>query len=154
VAATARPGTYIIKDGPFTVSGTASLTGKDVGFYFTGHNALIDFKGSSSISLEGPTGGDLAGLLFFADRSAASVQQHIIRSNNAHTLTGTIYLPRGNLLVDPGAKVAQNSAYTAIIANQISINMGPELVLNSNYGATSVPVPDGIKASADVVLAQ
>lgn len=151
--ATAQPGTYIIKDGPLSASGTASLTGKDVGFYLTGSSAVLDLIGNTTISLEGPNGGDLAGLLFYAERDASSLQQHIIRSTNAHTLTGTIYLPRGNLRVDPGAKVAQNSAYTAIIANQINIDMGPELVLNSNYGATSVPVPDGIKASADVVLA-
>lgn len=150
---TIQSGTYVIKDGPLSVFGTASFSGIDAGFYLTGTNAVIDFKGNTTISLEGPTSGDLAGLLFYADRKVSSVQQHVIRSTNAHTLTGTIYLPRGNLRVDPGAKVAQNSAYTAIIANQINVDMGPELVLNSDYQATSVPVPDGIRASAEVVLA-
>jgi Flp pilus assembly protein TadG len=148
-----QAGTFVIKDGPLSVSGTASFIGKDAGFFLTGHNALIDFSGKATISLEGPSSGDLAGLLIYADRNASSVQKHIIRSTNAHTLTGTIYLPRGDLRIDPGAKVAQNSAYTAIIANRVEVDMGPELVLNSNYGATSVPVPDGIRASADVVLA-
>jgi hypothetical protein len=69
-------------------------------------------------------------------------------------LTGTIYLPKGNLLVDPTANVAEKSAYTAIIAKRLVVENGPSLVLNTNYGATKVPVPDGIRSAADVVLAR
>lgn len=149
---TIQPGTYIVKDGPLSVSGKASFTGENVGFYLTGNGAVLDFKGNTTISLAGPIDGDLAGLLFYADQKATAGQLHVIRSTNAHTMTGTIYLPTGNLVVDPGAKVAQNSAYTAIIANKINVDMGPELVLNSDYSGTDVPVPDGIRAGSNVVL--
>jgi hypothetical protein len=63
-------------------------------------------------------------------------EDHKISSSNTQTLTGTVYLPTGKLRVDPGARVAENSAYTAIIAREIEIDQGPELVLNSDYGAT------------------
>ena len=54
--------------------------------------------------------------------------------------------------MDPNAAVAENSAYTAIIVHKLELNEGPELVMNSDYGATDVPVPAGIIASAQVVL--
>ena len=64
----------------------------------------------------------------------------------------SIYLPVGYLLVDPNSVVAGTSAYTAIIVNRLELTAGPELVLNSNYGASDVPVPAGIKSSSTIVL--
>ena len=115
-------------------------------------NGLCCEEGSGFVSLTGPVDGVMAGLLVYGDRNAPTIMQHFIRSTNAHTLTGTIYLPRGDLRVDPGSQVGQNSAYTAIVANKIDIDQGPELVLNSDYDATDVPAPSGIKTSAQVVL--
>ena len=96
----------------------------------------------------------MAGLLFFEDPNSGPLRIHNIRSAHAYNLTGTIYLPKGNLLVDPTANVAEKSAYTAIIAKRLIVDNGPSLVLNTNYGATKVPVPAGIRSSADVVLAE
>ncbi len=56
-------------------------------------------------------------------------------------LTGTIYLPNGKLFINPNAQVAEQSAYTAIVSYQLELTEGPELVLNSDYGSTKVPVP-------------
>lgn len=145
-------GTYIIKNGAFKIVGSPTVSGTHVGFYFTGKDAKIDFQGAATINFSGPKDGDMAGLLFFSDR--ASTEDHKISSSKTQTLTGTIYLPNGKLRVDPGAKVAENSAYTAIIAKEIEIDQGPELVLNSDYGGTDVPAPEGIKATARVVLAE
>ena len=147
---TLSEGTYVIKGGPLTFGGNAVVTGTHVGFFLSGTGAKLDFKGSAVINLSGPKDGDMAGLLFFADRSES--EDHKISSSNTQTLTGTVYLPTGKLRVDPGAKVAENSAYTAIIAREIEIDQGPELVLNSDYGATDVPVPDGIRTAAQIVL--
>jgi len=151
---TLKPGTYIIKDGPLTVSGTATVTGKDVVFYLTGLGGIIVFLDDATINLSGAEAGPLAGLLIYQDRNAKLGIVHTIRAKKAKNLTGTIYLPNGALLVDPGSKVAEESAYTAIIANTIFVDKGPELVLNANYGATDVPVPGGIRSSAQVVLSR
>ncbi len=149
---TFAPGTYIIKDGEFKISDTAKIQGTHVGFYLTGAASVVNFIGSTTVNLSGANAGAMSGLLFFEDRAAPIGRQHRINSNNAAVLTGTIYLPRGNLLVDPGSKVAASSAYTSIITQKLLLKPGPELVLNSNYGGTDVPVPDGIKATARVVL--
>jgi Flp pilus assembly protein TadG len=145
------PGTYILKDGPFRVADTASVQGTDVSFYFSGQKSIINFIDNATISLGGAETGDMAGILFFNDPTSSG-RTHLISATNANTLTGTIYLPNSTLKIDPNSSVGANSAYTAIIVNKISIEQGPNLVLNSNYGATSVPVPAGIKTGSSVVL--
>ncbi|MCJ2110244.1 pilus assembly protein TadG-related protein [Methylobacterium sp. E-025] len=67
-----------------------------------------------------------------------------IISDNARTMLGTIYLPAGRLVIDATKPVADQSAYTVIVAQQINLYEGPNLVLNANYSATSVPVPKGV----------
>lgn len=149
---TLTEGVYIIKDGALLIAGNANVTGDHAGFYLTGNSAVININGNATVDMEGPRTGDLAGLLFFEDRAASKERTHRISAANAHTLTGTIYLPRGELRIDPKSKVAENSAYTAIIAQTLRLSDGPELVLNSDYGATDVPVPDGIRTAAQIVL--
>jgi Flp pilus assembly protein TadG len=151
---TFKEGNYIIKDGLFLVTDTSKISGKNVAFYLTGTLSLVQFLGNATIDLSGAESGAMAGLLFFEDPSSGLFRIHNIRATNAFNLTGTIYLPRGNLLVDPTATVAAKSAYTAIIAKRLIVDNGPSLVLNTNYGATQVPVPDGIRSSADVVLSE
>ncbi|MDE2383339.1 MAG: hypothetical protein KGO53_01870 [Alphaproteobacteria bacterium] len=147
-----NPGTYIIKDGFFYIGNSAQVTGTNVGFYLTGKNALLWFLGTASINLSGAESGPLAGLLFFGDRTMNSPIPHIISASNVHQLTGTIYFPSTNLWIDPNGNVAEASAYTAIIALHMVIDNGPNLVLNTNYGATAVPVPDGVRSTSTVVL--
>jgi hypothetical protein len=50
-----RPGIYIIKDGPFEIGGNSTVRGRNVGFYFSGKDAVFDFSASSQISLTAPT---------------------------------------------------------------------------------------------------
>ncbi len=145
-------GTYVISGAPLEVSGTSTFTGSHVGFYLDGPAATLYFKDTATINLTGATNSEMAGLLVFEDPAAPAGRQHHIASTNVQNLTGTIYLPQGYLLVDPNAAVAGSSAYTAIIANRLELTAGPELILNSNYGSTDVPVPAGIKSTATVVL--
>jgi hypothetical protein len=149
---TFNPGVYVIKDGPFTVTGNAQIKGEHVGFYLTGLFSLIDFSKNTTVDLTGPKDGPMAGLLFYEDRNSTLLRMHWLNSANAKRLTGTIYLPKGYLKIDPNAPVAADSEFTAIIANRLEVREGPELVLNTDYDSTDVPVPKGIKASAQVFL--
>jgi hypothetical protein len=146
------PGDYVISDGKFEVSKDASIVGENVAFYLQGEATTLNFKDNTTVSLTGASNGPMAGLLLFEDRSTSVGRVHRINSANAHTLTGTIYLSNGTLRIDPNASIAQNSAYTAIIANKVEINEGPTLVLNDDYGDTNVPVPEGIRTNSQVVL--
>jgi Flp pilus assembly protein TadG len=151
---TFSPGIYVISGGPFEVTGNASITGNHVGFHLIGDDAQIKFTQNSTISLNGPADGPMAGLLFFEDRSQEADQAHIIDSSTVKNLTGTIYLPRGYLSVHPSGNILASSAYTAVVANRIELGASGNLVLNSNYGGTDVPVPASIKSSLTVVLTQ
>ncbi len=139
-----NPGIYIIANGLFTVAGSASMTGENVGFYLSGLETLMLFDSNSTIDLTAPKDGPLAGILFFEDRKAPPLRIHRIGSNNARNLLGTIYLPVGILLVDANAPVADNSAYTAIVVRSLQLREGPKLVLHSDYQDTNIPVPDGL----------
>ena len=136
-----NPGVYVIKDGPLYVSEGARLAGTNVGFFFAGDDATLYFDSSSSISLSAPVEGLLAGLLFFEDPAARDARLFSILSDDARELTGTIYLPGGTLVIDADRPIADQSAYTAIVARRLALYAGPHLVLNTDYGATEVPVP-------------
>lgn len=141
---TLNPGVYIIKDGPLQVTGKGKIAGQNVGFYLTGLDARLMFSVGSSVSLTAPKDGALAGLLFYEDHNAPKGQNHRIGSDNARLLLGTVYLPNGTLTVDANKPVADQSAYTAIIVRKLKLMAGPNLVLNSNFGATSIPAPAGL----------
>lgn len=152
---TANPGIYVIKDGELKVAGEATLSGEGVSFFITGSKpAPIYFAPKSHVSLSAPSDGAMAGLLFFEDRSVPQKMKHKISSDDTRKLVGTIYLPVGDLVIDAKDPVADQSAYTAIIVNKLELNMGPNLVLNTNYEDTNVPVPDGIRGASQVVLTE
>lgn len=150
---TLNPGVYIIKKGALTVDGASSLDGTHVGFYLT-ENASFSFTKDSTINLSAPKDGELAGLLFFEDRGNNPGLNNKITSDNARYLIGTIYLSQGTLMIDSSKSVADQSAYTAIVARSLKLKSGPNLVLNSDYNSTDVPVPSGLMdlASGRIVL--
>lgn len=140
---TLKPGVYIIKDGPLIIESSSTVEAKGVGFYFTGTNASFLFESSSQVDIEAPTSGPLAGLVAFQDRTSPETD-FVITSNKARKLIGTIYLPNGNLIIAANNKVADGSAYTAIVVRRLQLSKGPNLVLNTDYNRTLVPVPEGV----------
>ncbi|KAF0230896.1 MAG: hypothetical protein FD175_1343 [Beijerinckiaceae bacterium] len=70
--------------------------------------------------------------------------EHHISSDRARQLTGTIYLKRGLLLIDSTRPIADLSPYTIMVVNKLDLFDGPNLVLNSNYNGSNVPVPSGL----------
>jgi hypothetical protein len=144
---TLRDGIYVIRDGMLVVTDGASLIGKGAGLYFTGPNAAFTFDRLSTISLEAPTSGPMAGLLVFTSRSQSDALIYSILSDDARVLVGTIYVPKGELRIDATTPIADKSAYTAIVADKMRLYGGPHLVLNTNYDLTDVPVPKGIRGT-------
>ncbi|HEX8416142.1 MAG TPA: TadE/TadG family type IV pilus assembly protein [Methylobacterium sp.] len=150
---TFSPGEYVIKDGPLVVDSNADVRGDGVGFYLTGTGSIFEFLSNARISLDAPRTGALAGLLFFEDRAAPLLREHSIKTNFASNMTGTIYLPRGRFVVDATNDVAQQSAFTVIVAQQLLLTANPKLTLNTKYGATTVPVPKGLgQTDGDIYL--
>jgi hypothetical protein len=151
IVVTLKPGDYIIKDGPLWLGGNATLTGVNVGFFFEGNGPAFDFGASTQISLTAPKTGPLAGILFFEQRSAKPGRTFAIRSKDAEQFEGTVYLSRGYLLVEKASRLGQLSNWTAIVANRIKIDSGPQLVINSNFGASDIPTPKGIEGKNSTI---
>ncbi len=139
-----NPGIYVMKDGKLKVTDKATMTGVNVGFYFTGDGSIIDFNDKATISLTAPKTGVMSGILFFEDRSVSVGNKHQIDADNARVLLGTIYLSRGQLNISSNAPVADQSAYTIVVTNRFTLGMGPTMVLNTGYDKTDIPVPDGV----------
>ncbi|MGY2048833.1 pilus assembly protein TadG-related protein [Methylobacterium sp. JK268] len=129
-----------------------SLKGSEVGFYFTGAVDAdpdgvvrpVNFMQDSTVTLTAPKSGDMAGLLFHEDRSAAAGHEFRVGSDNARRLVGTIYLPEGTFAVRTNQIVADQSEYTAIVARRIALAKAPNLVVNADYGKSDIPVPKGL----------
>ncbi len=146
-----RPGIYVIKDGPLVVDGPVRLTGRGVGLYFSGAGAEMVLGRETSIALEAPTDGVMAGLLIFGGRNQPQSTQFRILSDDARTLLGTIYAPNGEIYVDANEPIADQSAYTAIVARTMTLLGGPKLILNAQYDLTDVPVPKGIRGAGQPI---
>ena len=147
---TLSPGIYVISGGKLEVKDTSKLIGDYVSFYFQDDAAVFTFEKDTTIDLGAPKDGELAGMLFFENPLSADGRNFTIKSEHAQRLLGTIYLPGGKLEIDSKADVAAQSAYTVIVANQIQVK-GANLVVNSDYGGTDVPVPDGIGPNSTMV---
>lgn len=143
VIVTLQPGVYVIKDGGIVIKNGGRLQGVEVGLFFTGDNASLDLKQNSSLSLTAPKTGPMAGLLIYQDRNATE-QKFELSSDDASMLLGTIYLPNGLFYLGGAKPLAQSSAFTIVIAKRVLMSAGPTLVLNSNYGASDTPTPNGV----------
>jgi Flp pilus assembly protein TadG len=136
-----NPGVYVMYGGPLSISGKAIVRGKYVGFYLTGRNGTFSMGPNTTIELSAPKDGSMTGILFFGDRKAHRSPKHSIRSNAARSLVGTFYLPRGSLIIDATKPLFDKSAYTIIIARTLDMFSGPDLILNSNYEESDIPIP-------------
>ena len=50
----------------------------------------------------------------------------------------------GTRLIDATKPIADKSAYTVLVVKQLHLYSGPNLILNTDYSASNVPVPMGV----------
>ena len=126
---TLTPGIYVMKNGPLVIGPRGQmkkygddddddvadedvpgdrgyLRGINVGFFFTGTVApdadgsttVMRLMKNSQVEMTAPTDGPMARTLFHEDRTSPPDRVFEIMSDSAH-LVGTIYLPRGVLVI-------------------------------------------------------
>jgi len=147
-----KPGVFVIKGGALEIELGGRLFGKGVGLFFDGNGAVFNFNPQSVVHLTAPKDGIMAGMLVMENRGRATTETYSILSANARMLLGTIYLPTGRLHVDSVSRIADDSAYTAIVSRYLRLSGSPQLVLNADYTLTDVPVPDGMGSSSGHVF--
>lgn len=143
---TMEPGVYIIKGGELRTRNSGSLSGEGVTIFFTGVDGRLLMDGTSTVDLTAPVTGPTAGLLLMQDRAMA-LTDFEISSKSAARLLGTIYLPNGHLRLKAPGKVADQSAFTVVVARSLEVGSSTKMYLNSDYSGTPVPVPAGLGPS-------
>ena len=139
------PGNHYFMKGVLSLQQNATLQGSDVVLIFD-NQSYFQFQDSSQIKLQGRQSGPYAGFVIATTPSNTNTFQ--ISSDSARTLLGTIYIPNALLSVSGGStNVADQSDWTVIIAKGLVLSGSPNLVINSNYAASAVPVPSGIGPS-------
>ncbi|MDO9336136.1 MAG: pilus assembly protein [Caulobacter sp.] len=146
---TLLPGEHFFQKGKLELKEESVLTGDNVVLIF-GKDAKFDFKDKSQINLRGRRQGTYAGFVIATTRDNTNTFE--ISSSAARELLGTVYIPNAELLVmgKDKKRVADQSAWTVIVARSILLKENPDLVINKNYAGSSVPVPGGVgdKATA------
>ncbi len=137
---TLAPGEHYF-GGNLTLKGGAQLTGADVVMIFA-NGVSLDFKGASNISLVGRQSGPLAGFVIIVDRADTGV--FTLQSDPFTNVTGAIYVPNATLNVQGSQKAGQSSDWTVIAASAMTMTGSPNLVINTSYAGSSVPVPVGV----------
>lgn len=136
------PGLYIIDGGTLSATSTAVLNGTGVTFFLT-NGARLDINGQARLNLSAPTTGTYAGLLFFADRSGASLN-HQLNGTSDSILTGAVYLPNDNLAFSG----TNNSATgcTQIIARTLNLTGNSGIGVNcAGTGVQDMSMPGGVR---------
>ena len=113
--------------GSRLLAGTTD-TGSGVMFYLTGTNAAygsVSISNGASVTLSAPTSGPYMGILFFQERSITSASNVTFTGGVTMLLTGTLYFPTTSVLFSNGAST---TAYTAIVAKQVSFTGGTKII--------------------------
>lgn len=134
------PGTYYFP-GQLNMQDNSTLVGSDVVLIFDS-TASFNFADSSTIELSGAQSGAYAGFVIITTRD--NTNTFTISSTNAKQLEGAVYIPDATLQVTgTGNNVANQSAWTVIVAQALQLQGSPNLVINANYSSSNVPVPAG-----------
>jgi Flp pilus assembly protein TadG len=123
----------------------ARLSGEDVVLIF-GDDKSFDFSDKVEVRLKARRSGPFAGFLVATSRN--NQQTFNISSDRVRELLGTIYIPSAELFISTKASVAEESAWSVIIAKSLRMTDDPILVINKNYLSSNVPVPKGVGPSS------
>lgn len=141
------PGEHYFVGPTLSIGGQSTISGTDVVIVLKGLLSA-EVIGNAVVQLEGRKSGPFAGFVLITDRSYFGNVG--ISTVNARKLLGTIYLPNASLTVNGNNnKVADQSPWTVLVARNIKTLGTANLTINSNYAASSVPVPAGVGPPQD-----
>ena len=120
---TMNPGIYVITGGGFSVTSSATVTGKGVTIYNAsttypatgGTYGGITLSSTGPVSLSAPTTGTYAGILIFQARTNPTVLT--ISGNSTYSISGTIYA--SDALLSVSGSVELNDA---LVVNRLQIS--------------------------------
>jgi Flp pilus assembly protein TadG len=135
-----QPGDHYFMDD-LEAHENAIIRGDDVVLIF-GSTKKINFADKATVQLSARKSGPFAGFLIITTRD--NHQTFSIASDNVNQLLGTIYIPNAELNIATSGNVAEDSAWSIIVADTLTLTQNPVLVINNGYADSSVPVPQGV----------
>lgn len=114
---TFQPGVYVIKGGGWNVNG-GTWNGTGVTFYFA-DNSKIQFNSGVNANLSAPTSGTYSGLLMY-EVSGLSTSQFIFDDSKGHKLSGLIYLPSRQMIMNAGANTTADAV--TLVVDTLTVN--------------------------------
>ncbi|MDQ0466954.1 Flp pilus assembly protein TadG [Caulobacter ginsengisoli] len=148
VTLTLLPGEHFFQKGKLDLRENAVLNGDNVLLTF-GSSADFKFEDSAQIRLRGLRSGPFAGFVLMTTR--ANKGDFEISTDAARELLGTVYIPSATLRIAGSSRIADQSAWTVIVAKSLLMTGSPNLVINANYAGSSVPTPTGVGPGATSV---
>jgi hypothetical protein len=143
------PGEHYFEHGDLVLKQNSTLKGSDVVLVFD-DSSHFQFDDNSTIDLKGRQSGSLAGFVVVTTPANKGVFE--ISSDAARVLLGTVYIPSAQLEVSgQNAVVADQSAWTVVVAKGLTMAGTSNLVINTAYAGSGVPVPQGVGAPVNHV---
>lgn len=138
---TLGPGEHIFR-GRLRVRQNATLRGDDVALFFMNTSTNAEFVNAATVDLSGRRSGIYAGFVMVMARGNSRGIE--IASPNVNRVLGTVYAPNGWVRVSSSGQVAEDSDWSVVITNRLFLSGSPNLVINTRYTGSPVPVPGGV----------
>ena len=136
-------GTYVLDGGNFSCSGTPSIRGTGVTFYFT-NGATYNCTGNVSVQLTAPSTGTYAGVLMYQDPNDTSGPS--IGGDNTTFFDGALYFPKSQVTFF-GNSTSYNVAI--VVADAFALSGNPTVNLQGAGG-----LPAGVSLITNAVLVE
>ena len=125
------PGTYIMKDGDFSVGGsTANIRGVNVTIYLYGDTSAVSVVGGAVVELSAPRYGPYDGMVFVQNPSFGKTLTSKFSGNSDTKIVGAGYFPTQTLDVGGTADFDINSPYMAFVAQNLEFHGNGSLTMN------------------------
>jgi hypothetical protein len=113
---TLNPGGYYMQGGGFKVGGAARVSGSNVLIVNAPVKPSdeIDFAGPNSVNLSGLTSGPYQGLVILQDPNSIAVMRFV--GQTSVTLSGVVYAPHAQVLIQGTASVTVNPGAGTVVA--------------------------------------
>lgn len=138
---TLSAGEHYFRGSELNVKDTAQLRGSDVVLFFD-KDSKVKWQDQARVNLEGRRTGAHAGFVLITDRGHTNDLD--LWSDSIDVLLGVVYAPNAKLIVDGKEEVAEGSDWTVIVAKAIQLKGSAKLVINTDYAASAVAVPQGV----------
>ena len=139
-------GDYIIREGALDIGGNIAIDGSSgVGFYLQDTGSVVNFKGTSDMTLVAQSNGSaLDGFIFFEDQKDPQ-ESHTLRGTNGGGYDGVLYFDGDvEMKGTADAGLGVTSDCTVLIADTIYFNGTTGLDADSSCAGEGPSLPPGV----------